>query len=391
MFVLLGGLIGGCNGLIGTPDLFYVSDAPQGGGDASTNPNTPRDGSTSEDGAVPACVADTQSDSKNCGSCGHDCLGGACNQGVCAPVRINGTGGGEPWAIALDEANVYYTDISGTTGSLYKVPKGGGTPAKLASTSNHLIYDLKLDGTHAYFSSGSFGNGGAVERVLLGGGTKEAIATNGPGASDPRGVSLDTQYVYWVNTDTPYDVKRALKQANATVGTLAAGETNPTLTFVEGNVLWWTSKSAGKIRRCTLPACTDRYDLTTMLAEPDTLGESRLSLFYNSGGTVMQIAKNALLGPGAVVATGQSLPVAFAADDRELYWIDLGDYTKSWVDGAIRRCPILTGAADCAATVGGSGQTVARPGAQLARGIAIDATAIYWTEQKAGAVYRLAR
>src|SRR5204863_597521 len=34
-----------------------------------------------------ACV-DLTSDAKNCGTCGHDCLGGTCMEGQCQPVLI---------------------------------------------------------------------------------------------------------------------------------------------------------------------------------------------------------------------------------------------------------------------------------------------------------------
>jgi hypothetical protein len=380
-------VLAGCTALIGTPDLFYVDGASEDGGPYDGGGGFGVDGQA--DG--PVTCTDTQSDPSNCGRCGRSCLGGACTAGVCSPVKINGDAGVEPWAIAVDDAFVYYTDIGGTTGTLYRVPKdGSAVPTQLATTTSPLIYDLKVDATHAYFSSGSYGNGGAVERVPLGGGGKQLVMKNPDAGNAPRGVTLNAQNVYWVNTFTPGEVKTSPKMAISPT-TIATSETDSTLALVDNNILWWTRKTAGIIRRCTLPTCSDRYDLTTGLTEPDALGENALRLFYNSGNTVMQIAKNALLGPGAVVASNQSLPVAFAADDRELYWINLGDYQQSWVDGTIRRCPVVTGAAVCTSTPNGQGEIIARPGALLARGIALDATAVYWTEQQARAVYRLAR
>jgi hypothetical protein len=37
---------------------------------------------------APSCAADLTSDAKNCGRCGHDCAGGACDGGRCQPVTL---------------------------------------------------------------------------------------------------------------------------------------------------------------------------------------------------------------------------------------------------------------------------------------------------------------
>jgi hypothetical protein len=402
--VAIAGALVGCTTLIGTKDIFLATDEAGGGSDATGGDADVGEGAVEGDGgarvdappdgttADARSCGDTQSSSANCGSCGHDCLGGSCQAGVCQPIRIFASdAGAQPWAIAVDGTNVYFTDISGTKGNLYRMPKTGGGTTPMATTSDHLIYDLKIDTARAYFTSGSFGNGGAVEMVPLAGGAKQTIAQSAPGSSDPRGLTIDSQYVYWVNTDTPTNVQRATPVASSTVTTLAAAEVDPSAAQVDGTRLFWTSTSGGKIRHCTLPACTDRSDMVTGLTEPGVLATNSQRLFYNDGNTVVQIVKSAPIGPGALVAAGQSLPADIVADDRELYWINLGDYQKSFVDGDIRRCPVVTGAADCRSTSGGAGEIIARPGGLLARHLAIDATAVYWTVQMEGAVYRLAR
>jgi hypothetical protein len=230
--------------------------------------------------------------------------------------------------------------------------------------------------------------------VKIDGGAKITIAMGSPGAADPRGVSVDTQYIYWVNTLPPYNVQRALKEADASVTPLATNYEWPTATVVSANVIWWTDKTLGKINRCTLPACSETSkDLHTGLTEPDVLAQSPQRIFYNSANTIYQMDKGVPSGVGAVgavVADNQSLPVVMAADDREFYWINVGDYQQSWLDGDIRRCPIVTGAADCSATRDAGGEVIAKPGARMGRGLALDGTAVYWTEQHSG-VYRLAR
>jgi hypothetical protein len=44
------------------------------------------------------CEVDLSNDGKNCGKCGHDCLGGACSSGTCQPVVL-ASNQGNPWAI----------------------------------------------------------------------------------------------------------------------------------------------------------------------------------------------------------------------------------------------------------------------------------------------------
>jgi hypothetical protein len=51
------------------------------------------------------CTADVQTDSHNCGVCGHDCLGGACAAGQCQPYRI--ASGLVVRGIALDDDYIY--------------------------------------------------------------------------------------------------------------------------------------------------------------------------------------------------------------------------------------------------------------------------------------------
>src|SRR5215467_10227089 len=64
------------------------------------------------------------SDPKNCGACGHDCLGGTCVTGICQPVIIaNGVTDLE--GLAIDAANVYWTDAIG--GGVFSCPLAGCT------------------------------------------------------------------------------------------------------------------------------------------------------------------------------------------------------------------------------------------------------------------------
>ena len=387
------GALAGCNGLIGLKDIYLDDAGAPGerdataegdGGPLGMDGGAPRDSAMADrtvadagTDTAPTCT-NTVTDDKNCGVCGHDCLGGACAGSKCQPAKVI-TGQGQPWAIRVDGSSIYWSDIFGSKGTIYKIAKLAvlGAPIKLAETADPLVYDLVIDGTDVYFSSGSSGNGGFVERVPLSGGTKEVVS---PGA-DPRGLSIDATRVYWSNGNAPTDVLAAAKVADAGSVTLAPAETSPAATFADGTRLFWMT--SGTLRRCTLPACADRADMVTGLSGAEGLATNSTLLFYSTDNGVFLIAKGAAPGPGATVAAMQALPLALAADEKDVVWANLGFACNS---GDIRRCPITGGAAQCNAT----GEVLFTT-SNCPRGIALDAKAIYWTVQSEGAVYRLAR
>src|SRR4051812_48420937 len=92
--------LAGCGKVIGVRDIFLDE---MGSTDADGGvPGTPFDGAIpfgADAAAMDAadCNADLKTDAKNCGSCGHDCLGGACTAGKCAPFKMITLG--QPFAI----------------------------------------------------------------------------------------------------------------------------------------------------------------------------------------------------------------------------------------------------------------------------------------------------
>ena len=84
-------------------------------------------------------------DSHNCGSCGHDCLGGACASGVCQPMVIAASQTAV-WGIAVDADNVYFSRTFGSIRGIARQPLAGGAPITIYSSAVTQIFDLALAG-----------------------------------------------------------------------------------------------------------------------------------------------------------------------------------------------------------------------------------------------------
>ena len=97
-----GSVLGGALALVGCSLLTSLDELRPT--DAGADRSVPGDSG----GDGPAC-GDTQSSSSNCGTCGHDCLGGDCQKGVCQPVKLASQQQGlGTTQLAQDDANVYW-------------------------------------------------------------------------------------------------------------------------------------------------------------------------------------------------------------------------------------------------------------------------------------------
>src|SRR3990172_1836857 len=120
-------VVAGC-GLTVAGTLGTTGDAASGDGalDGEAGPCTPS----------PSFATDP----RNCGSCGHDCLGGACTAGACEPfalVTFAGGGSDGPYGLFVAGADIYVTLRD--SGKLVTCKRTGatcGTPSTLRSSLN---------------------------------------------------------------------------------------------------------------------------------------------------------------------------------------------------------------------------------------------------------------
>ena len=196
--------------------------------------------------------------------------------------------------IALDEKDVYYTDVA--AGALKRVDKNGGTPSTFAAGLSGPT-DIAIDDSGVYVIES--GESGAVLRFPLEGGAPTTIAA---AQADPRGLVLTETHVYWIDSGI-FDV---------------------TTQMTTGAGVMRSSKSGGA------PAQVVKVEGVNALAV--------------DGAWVYFAAEDAILrapaaggAPPNAIAPMQRHPRAIVAADRFVYWANAGTATAGFADGDVRR------------------------------------------------------
>jgi hypothetical protein len=173
----------------------------------------------------------TSSDPSNCGTCGTVCgAGDVCLAGACQPLTVIELVPGliSPNAVAIDGANIYWTDIGDDT--VNQAPITGGTRRILASSSPGA---MTIDNDAVYWFDAS----GHALSVPKGGGT---VTTIGSGAGGV-GIAVDANNIYWASSGASF---YAMAKTTGTVTTLyttsACGSANA-LALSGGNLYATTS------------------------------------------------------------------------------------------------------------------------------------------------------
>jgi hypothetical protein len=106
---------------------------------------------------------------------------------------LSGSSLDDPWAIAVDETHVYWTELG--SGKARRMPKAGGSVSDFVPVQ--ALYqggDIAVNTTHVYWTDTTSGADGRLRRAPKGGGTVEDLAL---GLFGPGGVNLSNTHVYW--------------------------------------------------------------------------------------------------------------------------------------------------------------------------------------------------
>jgi hypothetical protein len=343
-------------------------------------------GYTLDAGAEASC-AGTASDRHNCGSCGHDCLGGDCADGVCKAFVI--AQAAYPFSVAVRGGAVYWTSTL-QSGAVYRANVDGGGRTPLAAST--WPFTVMTDSTYAYWTAGY--DGGSLQRCFLGGCNDDPEVVY-RGSDYPYGVASGDTATYW--TLNPWDGLGALPDAGGAIwiehqGRADAGGTQligdqayPYGITTVGDSLYWADDGPGAadqgvIMRANLdgtgakPIATGQAYPTNVIAYAGRLYWTNLGL-AKADGSVMTCAPSNCVSPIAI-ATEQHGPFGLGVDATGVYWTNSSGSTVAW-------CPLAE--ANCKAPVLATGQ-------DSPYGLALDGVSIYWTNySEKGSVMRLAK
>jgi hypothetical protein len=315
-----------------------------------------------------ACT-DLQSDPVNCGSCGHSCLGGACDAGSCQPVVLQ-SGLAGPTLVMVSGSSVFWDYGSGLGISQSSVNGGAVTTTDTATTG---LFQLEVHAGYLFWEGAAYANNEAsdiIGRIPVNGGPSISLFTQIiQSPSDVSGLGIDGTYAWF--SDTALDkIYKVLMTGGAPIQVAGAGPcvNKPAYLIVDAGQAYWLNSALGSI--CAAP--TAGGPPVQVYGGVGTAGPilADAGHIYSVGPSgIFQVPK----GGGAATTICNGNFTRLATDGSFIYWTDLSA-------GKVMRVP----------TSGGSVEVVAKL-QQLPYGIAVDAEAIYWVDYGGNALMKLAK
>lgn len=322
--------------------------------------------------ACGATCVNTLSDAKNCGMCGHDCVGGSCTGGVCqattlvtgqtavtklvpTPTRLlwtrasSGQQSGGTFGSDLDGKNVAtLLDVGSATcqsldatatdayfacaGRIYHCTTASCTPTSIANVV--APNDMVLDTTNSriYYSVGTNYNqqtGGNVWSMpIAGGASLKLLVTDQP---NPTNVAIDGGKVYWLNSGT---YKLDIPQKNGGIRKAPFGSNQMETVVdadgsgsdyiglgVDGTTVFYGAGGAAEIHAvATIGGAPTTFAKTLTKTPVTALVVDATNVYWvENGGGVYRCSKSSCTTPKLLVPN-QTLPTALAQDATSVYW-----------------------------------------------------------------------
>jgi hypothetical protein len=324
------------------------------------------------------------------GGCSHDCLGGACNAGMCAPVAIASKLNGVVNLAQMTD-RVFWTEYPGN-----EIASADKVDASLNVLAGYPIADspwgIATDDSFVYVV-----NSGSASTILRCPPSQcDQSTVLYDGGLQPTVIALAGNFAYWAE---PFvDSISRMPKSGGAVQQLATPDTsNSTAQYAcivsDGTYVYWSEPQNGLIRRQAVAAQPQTVFTLQGTSFPMTLLIDGTTLYFVATGTsngAGVIGYGNLDGTGGVqvVAPGQHFPWGLATDATYLYWTTEGDFDAKgnpMNNGGVFRCE-KTG---CTTPV------QLADGLADARGIVVDDTAIYFgtfaTGTNDSTVWRLAK
>ncbi len=281
-----------------------------------------------------------------------------------------------PFALALDDNNVYFTCAA--TGSVNRVPKLGGKVEVLASGRPHPHRIAVADGIIAW---GDYGNppyflDGAVVTLPVSGGVAPTIV-----ASKMRRIAdivWDAHELFFLENGTftdHYFADGELWRAHDGVVTALAQNLNfPTRVALDATTAFVAIDYGGTIASCARAGCAlSASTFAFGFDQPFGVAVSEGSLFFTEahGGRVLKTPTKG--GAITELEVSRGIPAEIVVDHSQMFWTEE-----------------LTREVNRATTQGGTFDTLSYVD-QSPSAIAVDATSVFFADERSGVIVRLPR
>jgi hypothetical protein len=335
----------GCSAVIGVNDIFLAEPGPILGEGGSSEAGTTDAPVVEGGGEGGTCNGDLQVDKKNCGRCGHDCLGGNCTAGKCELVALAG-GLAAPTGLAVDATHLYVANSG--DGTVMRVPKAGGNVQQLVSGWQNVV-GVAVSGTSLFWSSfgvlGDAGDGsfGGVWKCTLPACTdKKVISTVGYA----RHLHAKNGYVYYANQS---EIRRVKDDGTGDM-TIAAVNQGFSVA-ADATHVYYTSNQNSLERSLIGGGGTESVGpLTSTVVGYVSLDSQRFYWAYMDLSNKGQVFGGLKAAPATrnQYGTANAASIAAAGDDVNVYWANEGTFTgpESNGDGELLTCPVAGCTAD---------------------------------------------
>ena len=189
------------------------------------------------------------------------------------------------------------------------------------------------------------------------------------GATEPAGLAVDAQYLFWANIDTigranlfGTDVDQGvITDSGAQYGVAVAGQ-----------YVYWTRTDAGTIARANFDGTDTNLTLITGASGPATVAVDAQHIYWANNATDT-IGRANLDGTGVDQSfiTGANSPLGVAVDGQHIYWANNGNNTigRAKLDGTAVDQSFIAGA-------------------KSPKGVAVDGRHVYWANGATDAIGR---
>ena len=343
-------------------------------------------------------------DAKNCGSCGHDCLGGTCSGGQCGAAVVVANPGASPSVIGVDSdvnGYVYYQGNDPGSGAIkpYRVSKTGtGSPSPLDVGGDSAEYLGVIGSTLSFDLEGEFKmcefSSSDPTHCLN---SYSSLPDSPPGILVPF-KSPSPQYLPIYKTDGSFSISWYTTSATQVKTFDESTSANMRSSFAFGDAVYWildesdstpthpdstvysvsadvSYPTAARLTGLMAPSykIIDGNALSLLLAGPS--GLYRVRLPDGDAANPPQFIVGPVSSSGSIVAATE--------DPEGIYWLEY--------DGSLYSCSQISNCGGSKKALA-SGQVLAgSTNVTWPLGLYQDASALYWANWAASQIMRLAK